>query len=563
MIGTIRKHSKWLWLVIITVVIITFVSWQSPSSRYDRQYGYGNLGSIDGRPITKTEYVEAQREVYLRYFLTHGDWPDRNPKNSGFDAMNETYYWLFMTRKLNEFDVRVDSSSVAKAANDVLSGLGRGQAVPLDRFVQLLQPQGLGATDLERFLRHDLARQQMVLVLGLGGKLITPEQAQSLYERNYQDIVTEAVFYSASNYLANVPAVSPEALSQFYTNAMSYYRVPDLVQVSYVAFDVTNLLVQAEAQFTNLNELVQANLRQLGTNYLRYGKTPEEVRVQIREKLIHDQAVVGARQKADAFANELFDMNPVQASNLAALAKTRGLTVKVTGLFDEATGPAEFDGGVNFARAAFLLTADRPFVEQPIVGADAIYMIALDKKVPSEVPPLDRIRDRVMADYRNSQATGLARRAGDAFFQTATNALAQGKAFDTVCADANIKPVKVPPFSIAGVQALPLVEEHVDLNYFKDVAFRTLPGRLAGFAPPRDLNAPGNLAAYVVVYVQKRLPIDPEVLKAKMPDFLTMLRRARQQEALSEWFNREASKSLVDTPLNKGNQAPPAGRNRS
>ena len=558
MIGTIRKHSKWLWFVIIAATIVTFVAWQSPSSRYERQMGYGTFGSIDGRQVSKEEYLQAQREVYLRYFLSHGDWPDRDPRKSGFDAQRETYYWLFIDRKLAEYDIRVDSAAVARAANDVLTGLGRGQRVPLDKLVQLLQPQGLGISDLERFLRHDLARQQMVSVVGLSGRLITPEQAQSLYERDHQQLVTEVVFYSGSNYLATVPVPTPDTLTQFYTNQMSYYRVPDLVQVNYVAFSITNLLAQAEAQITNLTEIVEANLRQLGTNYLRYGKTPEEVKGMIREKLIRDQAVADARRKADEFANVLFDMNPVEAGNLAALAKTNGFSMKVTKPFDEETGPSEFDGGPNFARAAFLLTPDRPFAEQPIEGQDAIYVIALEKKIPTEVPPLDRIRDRVTADYRYSQAVMLARRAGDALIQSATNGLAQGKTFAAICAAAGVKPIEVPPFSIS-TRELPVVEEHLNLNTFKRIAFVTPPGRASGYAPSREAGP----AAYMVLYVDKRLPVDQAKMKADMPEFLDLVRRARQQEALTDWFNREGSKSLAEILQYLEKSSASAGQNKS
>jgi hypothetical protein len=539
MIGTIRKHSKWLWLVIITVTIITFVSWQSPSSRYDRQMGYGNFGAIDGQRITKDEYLQAQNEVYLRYFLTRGDWPDRDPRKSGFDSQRETYYWLFIVRKLKEYDIRVDSAAVARAANDVLSGLGRGQRIPLDRFLQLLQPHGLGAHDLERFLRHDLARQQMVSVVGMSGRLITPDQAQSLYEHDHRELVTEAVFYSGSNYLATIPMPAADALSQYYTNQAAVYRVPTNVQVSYVAFSITNLLAQAEAQITNLTEIVEANLRQLGTNYLRFGKTPEEVKGVIRERVIRDRATAEARGKANEFINTLLDLNPVEAGNLAAVARTNGFNVKMTKPFDEENGPSEFDGGPNFARAAFLLTPDRPFSEQSIEGADALYVIALEKKIPSEIPPLDRIRDRVTADYRWDQAVALARRAGDALVQSATNGLAQGKTFAAICAAAGVKPVSVPPFSIL-TRELPVVEDHLNLNLFKRVALVTPPGRVSGYAPPREAGS----TAYLAVYVDKRLPVDQAKMKAELPEFLEAVRRARQQEALSDWFNREASKSL-------------------
>jgi len=45
-------------------------------------------------------------------------------------------------------------------------------------------------------------------------------------------------------------------------------------------------------------------------------------------------------------------MEPVQAGNLAALAETNGWKTWVTLPFDEENGPAEFDGGPNFAKEA-------------------------------------------------------------------------------------------------------------------------------------------------------------------------------------------------------------------
>ena len=56
---------------------------------------------------------------------------------------------------------------------------------------------------------------------------------QDLYKREHQEVATEAVFFSASNYLAGV-TVPPSALAQFYTNRLAVYRLPERVQVSYV-----------------------------------------------------------------------------------------------------------------------------------------------------------------------------------------------------------------------------------------------------------------------------------------------------------------------------------------
>ena len=160
---------------------------------------------------------------------------------------------------------------------------------------------------------------------------MTPSEARSRYEREYQEYLTEAVFLTGTNYLGRVTAAPAEAVARFYTNEMSAYRLPERVQVSYVAFGITNLLAQAERTFTNLTEQVEGAYRSLGTNSIHFGKTPQEAKVKIREELIREQALRDASGKADEFANELFDMNPVQAGNLAALAKTSKVAARRSG----------------------------------------------------------------------------------------------------------------------------------------------------------------------------------------------------------------------------------------
>jgi len=77
MIGTIRKHQTWLWVVIIIVVIVTFVFWgswtQSGNQNQERNF---EAGSIDGKPVTAEELANAQAETKLRYFISSGGmWP--------------------------------------------------------------------------------------------------------------------------------------------------------------------------------------------------------------------------------------------------------------------------------------------------------------------------------------------------------------------------------------------------------------------------------------------------------------------------------------------------------
>ena len=45
MIGTLRKHSQWLWGIIITVVIVTFVIFFSPDAGMSRGRGEADFGT--------------------------------------------------------------------------------------------------------------------------------------------------------------------------------------------------------------------------------------------------------------------------------------------------------------------------------------------------------------------------------------------------------------------------------------------------------------------------------------------------------------------------------------
>ncbi len=142
-----------------------------------------------------------------------------------------------------------------------------GQPVAMEKFVgQYLAPEGLGVADLQNFLRSELVVQQMIQVLGLSGALVTPQEAGQLYDRENQEVDAQAVFFAASNYLAQV-ALAPDAVAQFYTNNLAVYREPDRVQVSYVFFNVTNYLAAAKAELQKTNtfeEYVDSAYRQYG-----------------------------------------------------------------------------------------------------------------------------------------------------------------------------------------------------------------------------------------------------------------------------------------------------------
>ncbi len=545
MFGTIRKHQTWLWAIIITLTIISFVIFFSPYSKLNStRRGPVNLGSINGERIGEEDFIKARREIFLRSFFTTGNWPDEEAKKQGGDLDRDTYQWLLLLQEQQRLGIHLSTDVVAQAAKVMISHFERGGINSPEMFIeQVLKRAGFGADDLERFVRHYLGVQELISVVGVGGKLVVPQEIRDLYKRENEEISTAAVFFSASNYTAGVSA-PPEIVMQFFTNRQAMYRVPDRVRVKYVAFDLTNYLAQANqamAKMTNLDFQVEEAYRQGGTNFLRDVKaqTLGEAKVKVREARLKELELQSARKQALEFATPLFDLEPMQADNLDKLAKEKGLAVRVTAAFDREEGPKDLEVGQDFAQKAFSRTPADPFAG-PIIGMNGVYVVALDKKFASEIPPLDQIRARVEQDFRHAQALDVARRVGAGFYQTLTNGMAQGKTVEALCAEGKFHLVEIPPFSIS-TRELPQVEAHLSLNQYKQIAFTSPLGKVSPFQMTTD--------GGVIVYVKSKLPLDEAKMNASLTAFINSVRNSRQNELFNDWFRKEAEKGLRDTPL--------------
>lgn len=533
MFGTIRKHQSWLWFIIIGVMIWSMATFVQMSKNGNGQRG-GVRGEIDGKPVTDTEFQNAWNETSINYYRTHGEFPDTAAPRNGWNQEQQTYQWLLLTRKLDEYNIHVDSDSAAKFGSLILRELGRGEIIPFDQFEsQVLQRHNLTGDDFQRFLEHFLGIQQLAQVVGASGNLVPPEEIKALYIQEHQEVKAQVVKFSASNYLATIPEPSPAMLGQFYTNQLSEYREPDRLQVSYVRFNITNFLADAEQKIgTNINNLVEENFARAGTNILTLGKTEAEQKTKLRELIIRSVAITNVYNVALPFQKELMAKDPVRPDNLNTLAKEKGLEVNTTKPFDKEYGAGELqDARVDVtAPDLFNLTPEDPFTYKPLRAEDGYYVLAFNKFIPSRVPPLEEIRSRVVADFKEFEAMRTAQMNARMFEATATNGLARGQTFAEIAAAAKVKPVDLPPFSVS-TENLPEVEDEVDLNSFKQSVITTQAGKVSGFIPTRS--------GAMVVYVRERLPVDPAKMEADLPNFSKLVRQAREGEAFNMWLNKE------------------------
>ncbi len=540
MIGTIRRHSNVLWAIIITVVIISFVVFFSPTAKLGGG-GTEDFGSINGVPIRKADYFAARREAELYFWLNTRRWPGQEGagRQMNFDGDMEARQRLVLIAKMQEMKVKVGDDALIAHLQTFFRdpATGKFSATSYDNFVKQVLPQGgMNEQDLERFFRHQLAIQQLNQVVSLSGKFVTPRAAEAAYRQEHEQLATEAVHFASSNYLASVK-MKPEDLGKYFTNNMAAYRLQERVQVNYVGFSVTNFLAEADAQLAKkggLDAEVEKRYKSANTNsFLDDAGKPlsaTAAKLKLKDGLRRAVALQAARKAANEFANDLFNEEKRALAAFLKLAATQGYAVKETEPFEQFAGPKMSDLPENFAPTAFKLNSEEP-VSPPVVGEEGVYVLALKAKLPSAPQTLEAVRAKVTEDYRQFESGDLARKAGRAFYTALTNGLAAGKTFKAVCAEQKLKVIEPPAFS-ASARSVPELEElGINLAQIRRPLTQLTPGKATPFMPTRE-------GGYIL-HLRSRLPVAEEKIKADLPGYLEELRETRQNAAFGAWFRKE------------------------
>ncbi len=552
MFGTIRKHQQWLWIVIITVIIISFVVFFTPEGP---QFGGGRLdkpvfGSIGGKPISQQEFLSGFEEARLSHFMRSGgrEWPD----NDDAEALErDAVFRVFLKQKVKDLDIHTSDEAVGRLVRERLGNY------PLAEFERThLQPNGLTLEDFERFMRQESALQQLINTAGVTAKLLNPKEAEILYRTENEQATTEVALFSASNHIDKVSA-SPADVGRFFTNRMALYRIPERTRIAYVEFPATNFMAEADkhiAAITNFDAQVEDYYYQKGTNtFLGTNGLPlslAEAKQQIKEELRHQSAMIEARRKANLFGTALMEQSqPDTLASFEKFAAAQGQQVKVTEPFDQRTG-LDTNFPAEFRQKALTLNTNAAVVFNPILGKNAVYVIALHSRVPSEMPTFGKIQDKVTTDYRQQQALELARKAATNFQATVTNALQQKRSFADVAREQNVTLISPPPFA-PSTSSLTNLDTRLNLRTLQQLAFEMKPGEVSRILPSAE--------GAMLVHLRERKPADEAKMQAELPEFVRRLRVYRQNEAFNQWLRKQVEQAKV-TPPQKDTPTPgPAG----
>jgi hypothetical protein len=566
MIGTIRRHTQWLWWFIIAATIFSFVAYFSPNQRNGTGLGLRNsssadLGSINGEPITSEQLLMAEREASLFFYLRTHAFPETEDQKK--QILQIARQNLVIQSLLNEYKITATTEAAARYLKQMF-GVPQGQAMPQDKLAEWVRNElyakgGLTMDDLDRFARQQTAQEYLMSLFGMSGELITPKEVEFFYRRENEPMAAEIISFPTTNYYA-ATAPTDADLQDYFTKHEAEYRLPDRVSINYVAFFPSNYEAKADQLLgTNLDEKVDELYHQQGPEAFRdesgqiLSNTVAEAKIKKQWRL--EASMNEARKDANAFLSALSEghdaTHPYTPSDLEKLAKARGLAVKTTEPFDEKNGSKELDLPPKTLHMLFALrddAADDPersslYASSPLRGETAVYVAGLDKQMPSQLQPLSAVREQVLKDYRDAKALALAKEAGDNCAEAVQLGLTQGKSFEAVCAAQNVKPEPLPPFALTTTN-LPPGFDKSSFQQLQEAVFPLPTGQSTKYIPTTD--------GGVVAYLKARLPVDELQMAQELPNYIARMREQRQVAAFSAWLNHQIQLRLVVPPTPSG-----------
>jgi peptidyl-prolyl cis-trans isomerase D len=221
--------------------------------------------------------------------------------------------------------------------------------------------------------------------------------------------------WTISTVTADYAAYSPDTkpteadISKFFTDNSFRYTVAPRVVVDCVPFPAEDFKAGIAPSDAELRAYYDANPSKFPKPAAAKAPAAKadpdadyaKVKPVVQEMLTLDLAKSKAVKAASDLAYALYEGKVTRAS-LDSFLAGRNLKAQVLAPFTAEAGPSEFPGSREIATAAFELNADRFYSEGIPSPAGAVVLI-WKELLPSHLPALHEIRDRVVADATDNQ----------------------------------------------------------------------------------------------------------------------------------------------------------------
>jgi len=495
MITVMRKHHKWL-MIVIAILAIPFIFYFNKSDLSARRQD--DLGRIYDRPVTQVEFQRSARLMTLAQMLGLSQLVQdlmMRPMSENDAYINFAFNRLVLDHEAPALGIRPSSAEVV-AFVKTLAPFQGSSGFDISKYREFVQnrlpPLGFTEAQLEQLVSDQLTLNRLKDLLG-AGLHVADSESQEYYDQAYGKLHVAVVRFRDEDFQKNVN-ISNDDIAKYFEAHKAELKTDEKRTVEFVGFTFNDA-----------------------------------------EKKLTGKERIDALQKLANRANDFVQATLEKGAKFADVAAKFNAPVTATGEFTAAAPDPKLPANTQLAQYAFQLKEQEP-VSDAIQAQDGFYVVHLLGMTPSRPLTVDEAKPKItdaLTKERTKQA--IAARAGDVS-RTTREAMKAGTPLDKALAQMGLQAERIPPFSVIETppkpEASPKPEEKkpdaADLPSIKSAVRELNPGDATEFVSTPT----GGLVAVL----ESRDPGDPAGFAQAKTSFEKNYLQSKRMVVFDEWL---------------------------
>jgi peptidyl-prolyl cis-trans isomerase D len=493
MITVMRKHHKWL-MIVIAILAIPFVFYFNKSDLSRTQNN--DLGRIYDRPVTNVEFQRSARLLTLAQMLglTISQELMGRPMSENDAYVNFTFNRLVLEHEADQLGIRPSSAEIVAHVKTLRPFQGEKGGFDIGKYTEFAQNRlpafGFTEAQVEEMVSDQLALNRLKDLLG-AGLHVADTESREYYEQGYGKLHVAVVRFREEDFQKDVKMDDAE-IGKYFEAHKAELKTEEKRKVEFVAF--------------LLNE---------------------------EEKKLAGKERVDALQKLANRANEFVQAALDKNAKFPEAAAKFNVPVLATGEFTPTAPDPQLAPNATLTQYAFQLKQEEP-VSDAIQTPDGFYVLHLLGTTPARPLSLDEAKPKIVEKLTKDKVRQAVAAKGADVARIIREATRAGTPVDKALAQSGLQAERIPPFSV--IETPPPKPEEAkdkkpdapDLPTIKSAVRELNPGDSSDFVPTPN----GGL----VVVLESREPADPAGYAQAKTNFEKNYLQSKRMLVFDEWL---------------------------
>jgi SurA N-terminal domain/PPIC-type PPIASE domain len=497
MITVMRKHHKWL-MIVIAILAIPFIFYFNKSDMSVARQS--DLGRIYDRPVTLVEFQRSARFMTLAQMLGLSQLVQdlmMRPMTENDAYVNFAFNRLVLDHEARALGIRPSSAEVVAFVKTLLPFQGTA-GFDLSKYTEFVQNKlpslGFNEAQLEELVSDQLSLNRLKDLLGAGLHVAESESAE-YYDQAYGKLQVAVVRFREEDFQKDVK-VSDEDIAKYYEAHKAELKTDEKRKVEFVAFAFSDA-----------------------------------------EKKLTGKERIDALQKLANRANDFVQAMLEKGAQFGEVAAKFSAPVLATGEFTATAPDPQLKPVPQLTQYAFQIKPEEP-VSDAIQAPDGFYVLHLLGLTPSRPLTLDEAKPKITDALTKERLKQLVSNRAADVARTIREAAKVNTPVDKALAQMGLQAERIPPFSIVEnpPPVPPKPEEAKDKK-------PDIPDLATIKSAVRDLN-PGDATDFVatqngglVAILEKREPGDPAGYEKAKATFEKNYLQSKKMVVFDEWLH--------------------------